>query len=222
MGLILILALVAVAISNGKLRKALKNERARSRMLTQSEVSGIGYSSEHIGQEAETLRRAAENALRTKAETLLSKYEQSGLVRDLLVKIQEAISYDDVLWDVELNDNEVVLTTMTDSLENRLVLVKEFYEFRELGYEAPSRESCHRLALALALQKGLGSGYGINYQFRYNPVDDSHVLSHLVVSYRKKQGMGVALKSPLDVWEEADDEPTLTQGLQRVRGLFEE
>lgn len=223
MSLVLIFALIAVAVSNGKLRKALKEERTRSRMLTQGEVSGIGYSAEFIGQEAETLRRAAECALRTKAESLLPKYEQSGLVRDLLVKIQEAISYDDVLWDVELNDNEVILTTMTDSMENRLVLVREFYEFRELGYEAPSRESCHRLALALALQKGLGSGYGINYQFRYNPVDDSHVLSHLVVSYRKKQGMGVALKSPLDEWQATvEEEPIPKQKLQRARSLFDE
>lgn len=198
MSFVLLFAVIAIAVTNGKLRKQLKEERRQRTMLMQgAPVSGIGYSAEFIGQEAETLSKAAENALRTKAESLLPKYEQSGLVHDLLVKIQEAMGYDDVLWDVELNDNEVVLTTMTDAMENRLVLMKEFYEFRALGYETPSRESCHRLALALALQKGLGSSYGINYQFRYNPADDSHMISQLTVSYRQKQGMGEQLKSPL-------------------------
>lgn len=207
MSFIFIIALIIIITKNKKEKQAWEEERQRLMMGNPDNMGSMGsvpsmeYSPEIIGQEAENLRRAEENALRTKAETLLPDYEKSGLVRDLLKKIQEAMGYEDLLWDIELNDDEVVLTTMTDAMEDRMVLVREFYEFQTLGYQSPSRESCHRLALALAIQKGLGSGYGINYQFRYDTRTNSHVMSDLKVSFRQKQGKGTTLKSPLQAAE---------------------
>lgn len=147
--------------------------------------------------ETDSLRRAAENALRTKAETLLPRYERSGLVHDLLMRIQEGMKYDDVLWDITFNNNDIEVTYLTDIVDNRRVLMKEIYNFQEMGFESPPKESYHRLAFALAMQKCLGADFGVNYQFRFDPSDQTHTISQLMLNYRKKRQSGTTLKSPI-------------------------
>lgn len=151
---------------------------------------------ELVGREAENIRRAAESALRTRAEALVARYDQSALVSDLVKTIRDCIQYG-IIWDIDLKDTEIVITTMTDSLENRICLMSERYDYSSMGYQDPPRESEHRLALALALQKKLGTEYGIEYQFQYNPINDNFLMSDLTVSYRKKEQNGEPLRSPI-------------------------
>lgn len=151
---------------------------------------------EAISREADNMRRASESALRTRAETLVPRYDQSALVADLVNTIRDCIKYG-IIWDIALNDSYIVITTMTDALDNRICLMTERYDYTAMGYQDPPRESEHRLALALALQKKLGTEYGVEYQFHYNPARDNFVMSDLQVSYRKKEENGVQLKSPI-------------------------
>ena len=138
MSIVLFVILIILVSKNKQMKKELHELQHLAMNPQPSSMPAVDYSPEFIGQEAENLRRAEESALRTKAETLLPNYEKSELVRDLLKKIQEAMGYEDLIWDVELHDNEIVLTTMTDAMEDRMVLVRDFYDFQTLGYEAPS------------------------------------------------------------------------------------
>ena len=157
----------------------------------------LAMTPEQIGREAENMRRATESALRSRAESLVETYDKSALVADLLNTIRDCVKYG-IIWDIELNDGDIVITTMTDALENRICLMTERYDYTSMGYQDPPRESEHRLAMALALQKKLGGDYGIEYQFQYNPLNDQFVLSDLMVSYRKKElGTETTLKSPI-------------------------
>lgn len=159
-------------------------------------VNQLSMSPERISREADSMRRASESALRARAEALVQRYDQSALVADLVNTIRGCIQYG-IIWDIDLNDGDVVITTMTDALENRICLMTERYDYQSMGYQDPPRESEHRLALALALQKKLGMDYGIEYQFLYNPVTENFVLSDLMVSYRKKGENGIQLKAPI-------------------------
>lgn len=157
----------------------------------------LAMTPEQIGREAENMRRATESALRSRAEALVETYDKSALVADLLNTIRDCVKYG-IIWDIELNDGDIVITTMTDALENRICLMTERYDYSSMGYQDPPRESEHRLAMALALQKKLGGDYGIEYQFKYNPINDQFVLSDLMVSYRRKElGTETTLKSPI-------------------------
>ena len=139
-----------------------------------------------LEREAENLRHAAEAALRTQAETLLPRYEKSELVRDVVKLIGDSTKYG-VLWDLDINDTAIDVTTMTDMIDSRMVYMKEHYDFTSMGFQDPEKESDHRLAFALALQKRLGMEYGIEYNFRFDPVKGVHVLSGLRIAYRKKE-----------------------------------
>lgn len=158
----------------------------------------IPMSPTQIGHEAENIRRATESALRSRAEALVETYDKSALVADLVNTIRDCVKYG-IIWDIELNDGDIVITTMTDALENRICLMTERYDYEAMGYQDPPRESEHRLAMALALQKKLGGDYGIEYQFQYNPINDQFVMSDLMVSYRKKElgAERTTLKSPI-------------------------
>lgn len=152
-----------------------------------------------LEREAENLRHAAEAALRTQAETLLPRYEKSELVRDVVKLIGECTKYG-VIWDVDINDSAIDVTTMTDMMEGRMVYMKEHYDFTSMGFQDPEKESDHRLAFALALQKRLGMEYGIEYQFRFDPLKGVHVLSGLRIAYRKKEVQDTAdpgLRAPI-------------------------
>ena len=202
MEVVLIAAVVVLAILFGNEKK--KNAgigQIDAAMLdnTPRRVGGtrLAMSPEQIGREAENMRRATEGALRTRAEALVETYDRSALVADLLNTIRDCVKYG-IIWDIELNDGDICITTMTDALENRICLMTERYDYMTMGYQDPPRESEHRLAMALALQKKLGGDYGIEYQFQYNPVNDQFVLSNLMVSYRKKElGSETTLKSPI-------------------------
>ncbi len=152
-----------------------------------------------LEREAENLRHAAEAALRTQAETLLPRYEKSELVRDVVKLIGECTKYG-VIWDIDINDTAIDVTTMTDMMEGRMVYMKEHYDFTSMGFQDPEKESDHRLAFALALQKRLGMEYGIEYQFRFDPLKGVHVLSGLRIAYRKKEVQDTAdpgLRAPI-------------------------
>lgn len=190
--IVLIVAIIALSVmySNEKKKNSVVNHQA----IAQN--GKLQLSSELIGREAENQRRAAESALRTRAEALVARYDQSALVADLVNTIRDCIQYG-IIWDIELKDAEVAITTMTDALENRICLMTERYNYTAMGYQDPPKECEHRLALALALQKKLGTEYGIEYQFQYNPVSDNFVMSDLMVSYRKKEQNGETLRSPI-------------------------
>ena len=200
----LIAAIVVLSVLLGREKKRNLNmgqldqamlETSRHRMS--GSTMRIGMTPEQIGREAENMRRATEGAFRTRAEGLVETYDKSALVADLVNTIRDCVKYG-IIWDIELNDSDISITTMTDALENRICLMTERYDYQTMGYQNPPRESEHRLAMALALQKKLGQDYGIEYQFQYNPINDQFVLSDLTVSYRKKElGNETTLKSPI-------------------------
>lgn len=189
---ILIAAIIALSVLYSSEKK--KNSTAGTKLVMQGGRPQL--TTELIGREAENNRRAAESALRARAEALVARYDQSALVSDLVNTIRDCIQYG-IIWDIDLKDTEIVITTMTDSLENRICLMSERYDYSSMGYQDPPRESEHRLALALALQKKLGVEYGIEYQFQYNPLSDNFLMSDLTVSYRKKEQNGETLRSPI-------------------------
>lgn len=197
---ILIAVIVALGILYGKEKKKNEGGANTSRMIPPVSAgqprAQLQMTPEMIGREADNMRRASESALRARAEALVPRYDQSALVSDLANTIRECIHYG-IIWDIALNDSDLVITTMTDALENRICLMTERYDYTSMGYHDPPRESEHRLALALALQKKLGVEYGVEYQFQYNPASDNFVMSDLQVSYRKKEENGVQLKSPI-------------------------
>ena len=199
----LIIAIVVLSILLGKEKK--KNtgnitDTAQNSFLgdvPMRQNSQLAMSPEMISREADNMRRASESALRTRAEALVARYDQSALVSDLVDTIRECIRYG-IIWDITLNDSDISITTMTDAMDNRVCLMTERYDYASMGYQDPPRESEHRLAMALALQKKLGADYGIEYQFQYNPVNSQFVLSDLMVCYRKKElGSEPLLKSPI-------------------------
>ena len=199
----LIIAVIVLGILLGKEKRKNRSDSASApsafRGLQNNAMPTGGrlmLTPEMIGREAENMRRASESALRTRAEALVQRYDQSALVSDLVNTIRDCIQYG-IIWDIALNDTDIAITTMTDALENRICLMTERYDYTTMGYQDPPRESEHRLALALALQKKLGAEYGIEYQFQYNPASDNFVMSDLLVSYRKKEANGVQLKSPI-------------------------
>lgn len=200
----LIIAIVVLSILFAKEKKKNNGESPMNRSnfadsfdtKAARHTARVQYTPEMIGREADNLRRASESALRSRAEALLPRYEQSALVADLVNTIRGCIQYG-IIWDIALGDSDVSITTMTDALENRICLMTERYDYTNMGYQDPPRESEHRLALALALQKKLGMEYGVEYQFQYNPATENFILSDLMVSYRKKEENGVQLKSPI-------------------------
>lgn len=203
MELVLIAAVVVLSILFGNEKK--KNRQSGQidnamMEIPQRRMGGgtrLAMSPEQIGREAENMRRATESALRSRADMLVETYDKSALVADLLNTIRDCVKYG-IIWDIELNDGGIDITTMTDALENRICLMTERYDYQTMGYQDPPRESEHRLAMALALQKKLGGDYGIEYQFQYNPINDQFVMSDLMVSYRKKElGTETSLKSPI-------------------------
>ena len=153
---------------------------------------------EMLEYQAESVRKAQEAILRQHAEGLMPQYEKSELVRDLVNTIGNCNKYG-VIWDVRIADTEVIITTMTDMMESRYVFMEEHYDFSSMGYQDPIRESGHRLALALALQKRLGMDYGIEYNYQYNTSTQAYEMSGLNIGYRKKQEDhgGEMLKSPI-------------------------
>lgn len=190
--IIMIAAIVVLSILYSKEKR--KNGTSSTKAIAQGGRPQL--TTELIGREAENNRRAAESTLRTRAEALLARYDQSALVSDLVNTIRGCIQYG-IIWDIDLKDTEIVITTMTDSLENRICLMSERYDYSSMGYQDPPRESEHRLALALALQKKLGTEYGIEYQFQYNPINNNFLMSDLTVSYRKKEQNDEPLRSPI-------------------------
>ena len=202
MAIPLIIAIVVLSILLGKEKK--KNSTGAVPMTEQIPYQGslrqpaqLTMSPEAISREADNMRRASESALRARAEALVARYDQSALVADVVNTIRDCIHYG-IIWDITLNDGDICITTMTDALDNRVCLMTERYDYATMGYQDPPRESEHRLAMALALQKKLGADYGIEYQFLYNPVTNQYVLSDLMVTYRKKElGNETLLKSPI-------------------------
>ncbi len=206
MSLILIIIIIVMAAKMKKLKNADPNEqtlrpvpiRNRRNQGNYGSYGNYGnYSPQMIGKAAQEMSNTAENALRAEAEALLPRYEQSDFIQDAMKTIQECGKYGQ-LWDLEIADHELIITTMTDAMEGRVVLMEEYYDFQSLGYQMPSLESAHRLALALALQKKLGNDYGIDYIFHYNPEDDTHTMRNLTINYRRKQDKGARLRAPLE------------------------
>ena len=200
MEFILIPAVIVLAILYST-EKRKNSDAPANRMITGNGYQNAGrlqMSPDVIRREADNLRRASESALRARAEGLVERYSQSALLSDLEDTIRDCIKYG-IIWDIELGDGDIAITTMTDQIENRICLMTERLDYTEMGYQDPPRESEHRLALALALQKKLGADYGVEYQFQYDPVNDNFILSRLSVAYRKKEqeDHSVELKSPI-------------------------
>ncbi len=201
LALIILISLLTFPVSPIVLACMYDSEKRKNEIAVQEARASRGrlrMSPEQVNIEADNMRRASESALRTRAEAIVPRYDQSALVSDLVNTIRDCIQYG-IIWDIALNDSDIVITTMTDALENRICLMTERYEYEKMGYQDPPRESEHRLALALALQKKLGAEYGVEYKFQYNPVTDQFMLSDLMVSYRKKEvsSGGSPLKSPI-------------------------
>lgn len=197
MSLILIIVIIVMAVKMNKLKNADPNEQTLRPVPIRSRGDRGNYSPQMIGKAAQELSNAAENALRAEAGSLLPRYEQSSFIQDAMKTIEQCAAYGQ-LWDLEIAEHELIVTTMTDAMDGRVVLMEEYYDFQSLGYQMPSMESAHRLALALALQKKLGNDYGIDYIFRYDPKTDTHSMRNLTISYRRKQEKGARLRAPLE------------------------